>query len=373
MPINLTDVRVFDGHRLTDPTTVVIDGTVIGTFIDAASDAASNGAFVGAAADGAEVVDGGGATLLPGLFDAHVHLLSPADLDALARHGVTTALDMACWPAERVDSFRGRVPDIRSAGVPAIGPGGNHARMPGMPAEAILTRPDQAGPFVARRVAEGSDYIKVVIEGDLLDQETIDAVVAHGKANGKLTVAHASSLDAYRRAVRAGADVITHAPRDGVLDAGTVARMAEQGQIAVPTLAMMEAVINGARIPGEDYGHSRDSVAALHAAGVPIVAGTDAFSGPAPIPNPVTHGPGLHHELALLVGAGLSPAEALRAATSLAARHFGLTDRGAVRPGLRADLLLIDGDPLSDITATRRIRRIWSAGREVTPATAGAN
>ena len=339
-----TDVRVFDGTRLTEPTTVVLDGPLIGT--DAA---------------GAQVVDGTGATLLPGLFDAHVHLLTPDDLSALAGHGITTALDMACWPKDRVDSFRGRVPDIRSAGLPAIGPGGNHAKMPGMPAEAILTAPGQAAEFVARRVAEGSDYIKVVIEGDLLDQATIDAVIAEGKAHGKLTVAHASSVDAYRRAVQAGADVITHVPRDGVLDAEITSRMAAQGQIAVPTLAMMEAVTTSFHPDGEDYAASRDSVAALHAAGVPILAGTDAFAGPM-LPVPVAQGASLHHELTLLVAAGLSEIETLRAATGLPARHFGFADRGAVREGLRADVVLVDGDPTRDITATGRIRGVWAAG-----------
>lgn len=343
----LINARVFDGVGRTEPTTVVIDGPLIG-----------------ADATGSEALDCAGSTVLPGMFDAHVHLLGPEDLRALAGHGITTALDMACWPKERVDSFRGQVPDVRSAGLPAIGPGGNHAKMPGMPEEAVLTAPDQAGSFAARRVAEGSDYIKVVIEDDLLDQATIDAVVAAGKARGKLTVAHASSVDAYHRAVEAGADVITHVPRDGVLDAATTSRMIEQGQIAVPTLAMMEAVITGARSEGQDYGYSRDSVAALHEAGVPVLAGTDAFSGPL-LPDPVAHGTSLHRELALLVEAGLTPSEALRAATELPARHFGFPDRGSVREGLRADLVLVDGDPTRDITATAAVRRVWAAGEVV--------
>jgi imidazolonepropionase-like amidohydrolase len=341
----VTGVRLFDGTGLTEPTTVVLDGPLIG-----------------GDATGAEILDGTGATLLPGLVDAHVHLLTPDDLRALAAHGVTTALDMACWPRERADSFRGGVPDIRSAGLPAIGPGGNHAKMPGMPEEAILTAPGQAAEFVARRVAEGSDYLKVVIEGDLLDQATIDAVVAAGRAHGKLTVAHAASVDAYRRAVRAGADVITHVPRDGVLDAETASKMAAQGQIAVPTLAMMEALTT--KLGADGYASSRDSVTALHAAGVPILAGTDAFSGPM-LPFPVVHGASLHHELVLLVEAGLSETDALRAATDLPARYFGLPDRGAVREGLRADLVLVEGDPTRNITATEKIRRVWVAGEEV--------
>lgn len=343
----LTNVRVFDGVDLTGPTTVVVDGPVIGTD-----------------ARGVEILDGGGGTLLPGLFDAHVHMNAPGEPAELLDHGITTALDMACFPAEKMRSFRGMAPDIRSAGTPAIGPGGPHSHMPGMPREAVLDGPEGAEEFVARRVADGVDYIKIVVDGDRLGQATVDALVAAGQRSGKLTVAHAASLASFRRAVRSGVDVVTHVPRDGVLDQETVAQMVEQGQVAVPTLAMMKAVIKGAGTEGEDYSCSRESVAALHRAGVPVLAGTDAFAGPAPVPDPVPHGTGLHHELALLVDAGLTAAEALRAATVLPARHFRLRDRGALTAGLRADLLLIDGDPLTDITATRNIRRVWCAGAE---------
>ncbi|MBA3905095.1 MAG: amidohydrolase family protein [Pseudonocardiales bacterium] len=348
-PIAITDVRVCDGERLSEPTTVVIDGATVGT-----------------GGVGAEVVDGRGSVLLPGLVDAHVHLLALDELGRLADFGVTTALDMACWPPPHVDALRGHAPDIRSAGTPAIGAGGTHARLPGMPADAILTGTEQAEPFVAKRVAEGSDYIKVVIEWpgpDLLDQATIDAIVAAARAHGKLSVAHASSVAAYRMAVNAGADVITHVPRDGIVDAETVARMVECGQIAVPTLTMMEAVVGQLRPPGDDYAYSRDSVAALHTAGVPILAGTDAAAVPM-LPHPVRHGESLHDELALLVDAGLTAVEALRSATVLPARHFDLAHRGAVVPGLRADLVLVDGNPLMDIAATRRIRHVWCAGTE---------
>ncbi|WP_297645106.1 amidohydrolase family protein [Pseudonocardia sp.] len=351
MTTTLRNVRVFDGDRLLEPGTVVIDGALIGNPGPEGTD-----------------VDGRSGVLLPGLFDAHVHLLGPDDLDRLAASGVTTALDMACWPPPHVDALRGRVPDIRSAGTPAIGAGGPHARMPGMPADAILSAPEEAEPFVAKRVAEGSDYIKIVAERpgpDMLDQATVDALVAAARAHGKLSVAHASSVAAYRTAVQAGVDVVTHVPLDGVLDDETVARMVAEGQVAVPTLSMMEATVRGRGRPGEAYENARDSVAALHAAGVPVLAGTDANSAPGS-PSPVSHGDSLHHELALLVEAGLSTVEALRSATSLPARCFGLGDRGSITPGLRADLVLVTGDPLADIAATRSIERIWCAGVDVT-------
>jgi imidazolonepropionase-like amidohydrolase len=138
----------------------------------------------------------------------------------------------------------------------------------------------------------------------------------------------------------------------------------------VPTLAMMEAIVNNLAPPDADYAYSRASVAALHQAGVPILAGTDANDSPG-TPSRVPHGDSLHHELELLVDAGLSPRDALRAATSRPARSFGLPDRGAIEPGLRADLVLIEGDPLRDIRATRSIRRIWCGGYEVQPAGTG--
>ena len=133
--------------------------------------------------------------------------------------------------------------------------------------------------------------------------------------------------------------------------------------VAIPTLTMMEGT--AASRPAASYDAARDTVTALHDAGVVILAGTDANAAPG-VPFQVPHGESLHHELALLVDAGLTPSEVLRAATSLPAHHFGLTDRGRVDPGLRADLVLIDGDPTTEIRTTRNLRRVWCAGVEVT-------
>ncbi|MFJ8165719.1 amidohydrolase family protein [Streptomyces sp. NPDC096136] len=350
----LTGVRVFDGRRILDPATVVVDGGVIGT--DPA---------------GARVVDCAGGVLLPGLIDAHVHLRGPGDLRRLRDHGVTTALDMATWPPALVDSLRG-VPgltDVRSPGTLAVAAGGPHSGLPGVPPDSVVTGPGDAERFVAARVAEGADYIKIVAERPgpgALDQPTLDALVAAAHAHGRLVVAHAAAVEAYAMAQEAGADVLTHVPGDRALDAAAAARMRAAGRAAVPTLTMMEGLA-GTGLPGVAYAPARAGVAALHRAGVPVLAGTDANATPG-VPFTPAHGSSLHHELELLVDAGLSPREALRAATVLPARHFGLTDRGAVRPGLRADLVLLDGDPLADIRATRRIRRVWCAGTGHVPA-----
>ena len=101
-----------------------------------------------------------------------------------------------------------------------------------------------------------------------------------------------------------------------------------------------------------------ENVRRMKASGVTMLAGTDA-------PNLGSFGISLHGQLELLMRAGLTPAEALRAATQAPAKAFGLTDRGQIKPGSRADLVLVDGNPLDDIRITRAIVRVFKNGYEV--------
>lgn len=104
---------------------------------------------------------------------------------------------------------------------------------------------------------------------------------------------------------------------------------------------------------------------ALSDTGVDLLAGTDA-SLPLPFLGGLAHGASVHHELQYLVRAGLTPAQALRAATSTTARRFGLDDRGRIAEGRRADLVLVDGDPTTTISDTLNIRAIWRRGTRLT-------
>jgi imidazolonepropionase-like amidohydrolase len=353
----LTRVRVFDGQQLLPPATVVIEGDRIGT--DPA---------------GARVIDGAGGVLLPGLTDAHVHVRDRGPLERLASFGVTTVLDMANPSPALVGSLRS-VPGLtglRSAGLPALAPGSLHARMLVTDERAQIKGAGQAEQFVAHRVAEGSDYIKIVIgsPGADHDQATVDALVTAAHAHGKQAVAHASSCAAVAKAQRAGVDVLTHVPLDRALDEADVALMAADGRILIPTLTMMQTLVARLGLPDGSYAAARASVAAAYRAGVPILAGTDA-NADAGSPAAVSHGDSLHHELELLVDAGLTSLDALRAATVLPARYFALEDRGVAEPGRRADLVLIGGDPLRDIRATRSLRRVWCGGIERAPLTQG--
>ena len=201
--IAITRVKVFDGNALTDERTVVIDYGVISE-----------------AATAERTVDGQHGTLLPGFIDSHVHLLSLAELEQGTQWGCTTMLDMGSQSMAVTDSLRHRqgLADIRGAGNLASAPGGMQTTRMGFPASSAVTGPADASRFVAERVAEGADYIKVIVEDPhimgsaALDGATIAALVKAAHQAGLKAIAHVTTLAALSNAAYAGVDILTHAP-----------------------------------------------------------------------------------------------------------------------------------------------------------------
>ena len=351
------NVDVFDGQNLVGPTTVVIDGSVIGV-------ANSPGPA------GAEI-DGTGCTLLPGLIDCHVHAYTEDHLREFASYGVTTVLDMGSFtdigPLRTRSNRPGSgLPSYRSALCPAAHPSSRHAAFLKLADADLVGGAAEAEPFAAARLAAGPDYLKIIGDVPGFDEPTLAALAKAARDRGMLSIAHAAHKQAYERAVRAGVDVLTHIPVDGVLDDETVAQLKAADRVVVPTLGMMNAHVAAMkRIPGKE-GLSFDTVLAnlekLHQAGVPLCAGTDANDIPT-LAYPM--GISLHDELELMTRGGMTTTEVLRAATSEAAKAFGFGDRGSVREGLRADLALVEGNPVEDIAATKNLRRVWIGGVEV--------
>ena len=207
----------------------------------------------------------------------------------------------------------------------------------------------------------------------------------------KLTIVHATTADAARRAINAGIDGLGHlffdcsptsALIDGIVKSGafiiptTVTLSTAFGNTAAALAAdkrvssklskeWLEALSRSMNVyPQGKLENAYSTIRALRDAGVDILAGSDV-SEPTPALGGLAHGASLHHELQLLVAAGLKPIEALRAATSTPARRFGLNDRGRISPGALADLLLIEGDPLSNISDTLSIQTVWHRGVEL--------
>lgn len=401
----VTGAQVFDGEKPLGVTTVVIQG---GRIVQVGGRAPAE----------AEVVDGAGATLLPGLIDAHVH----ADRDSLAlalRFGVTTELEMQ---GANTRNRRGAiseddsVADVRSSGFALTPPGGHPSELfpkdfhPGRPAgggpggehrgeppyRPDATSPEAAAASIPQLIAHGSDYIKFMIDDGsveghpglpMLDQATLNAGVAAAKKHGALTVAHALTIDATRMAIEAGIDGFAHLfvepPTDEIVtlikDAGmfvvpctvlnasmmgiTGSELADDPRVASRLNAAWDATLRSCfgHYPQGKLQDVLNSVKALADAGVDLLVGTDV-SQPMPFLGGLAPGASVHQELQHLVEAGLTPAAALRAATATTARRFHLSDRGRIAEGLRADLLLVDGDPITTITDTLNTRAVWRRG-----------
>ena len=391
----ITNAQIFDGERVIEDQTVVIDGAKIHS-------------VGGIAPTGANVIDAHGATLLPGLIDSHVHTDLNGLHDALS-FGVTTELEMnGRWSHKERKQIaeRNDIADLRSPGM-GITPKGGHPTQYMSSSSNLLLRffyrypfvstPDEAVRFVAKQVAEGADYIKIFIEDGscvgfpglpILNEETLIAAVKEAHRFDKMAIAHVTTMEGGKRAISAGVDGLAHMFFDQQATTEFVSAIASSGAFVIPTLVTISSAVGNtaSALASDERVRSRldqtwldalsrsmdvypkgklddafASVMVLYKAGVDILAGSDV-SEPIPSLGGLAHGASLHHELQLLVAAGLTPIEALRAATATPARRFGLTDRGRIVPGARADLLLVDGDPTTNISDTLSIRAVWRRG-----------
>ncbi|KAI0468989.1 putative hydrolase [Xylaria cf. heliscus] len=349
----INNVRVFDGYRLLPTTTVVIDGDTI-------ADVGNNG-------DAAIHIDGEGGVLLPGFIDAHAHPRNVGDLQDLSRYGVTTAMLMACFQPQLCQSLKNHtgLVDIVAGSLPAAAPGSIHGNIVAAAdgnGDRLVYNASMAPQWVDDALSWGPDFVKLIAGSPGLDQETLNILTKTSHSRHKRVACHASTHNAYKQAEIAGVDIIQHAPLDEPISARLAKGIASRGQGATPTLAMMRAISDAS--PGSrNYTAGEETVRRLKEAGVPIIAGTDANLVQGLI-SIVPFGISLHEELQLLVNAGLSPVEALNATTFTAAKHWGLNDRGVIAPGKRADLVLLSGNPLENINATKTIQRVWLAGVE---------
>ena len=346
----LENVRIFDGNRIMEPSSIAIDD---GRIVERVSDA--------------EKYDCKGHILIPGLVDAHVHPLHYVDLKTMAQIGVTTAMSMGTFNKEHMASLRNHVgvTDMLVAGLPAAGPDNRSVKfLANWPTEETLTEPSQAEGFVDLQLSRGAEYVKIIADIPGMSQEIINALVDASRRRKKLVVCHAAAAEPARQSLRAGADQLHHSPTDALLSEADVEHYKRLGSINCPTLTAMEIFSKAMPRPGSDYSKARDNVRALHKAGVTILAGTDANETPQ-FPVSIPFVTSFHRELELLSEAGLSNLDVLRSATVLPAKHFGLNDRGVIALGYRADLVLLSANPLEDITATTKIEEVWIEGVEV--------
>ena len=383
----IRNVRLFDGDIVIPQASVVVENGLIKA--------------VAAAVEpppGAEIIDGTGKTLLPGLIDSHVHIWEEDKLRQAPVFGVTVLVDMFTsveFASGIKKAQAGPGPHSQAYLVSpqtVVTVAGGHCTQYGLKIPTLQSAAE-AQSFVDARIAEGSDFIKIIYDDGsaynyrlpTLSLEELQAAVRAARARHKLSVVHAGSLRKCMEALEAGADGLAHLNFDDASHENFGRLAAAKKAFVIPTLSVLMAmngrpdaagIADDTRLrpflksgdfqllrskpsflssPGA-YAAAEKALRQLHEAKVPILAGTDTS-------NPGTaFGAALHGELELLVQAGLTPLDALRAATSVPADIFGIKNRGRIRPGLAADLVLVEGDPAADIKATRAIVSVWKDG-----------
>jgi len=363
------------------------------------------------APDGGPVLDLSDRTCLPGLIDMHTHLTDrpgdTADLSVyyhrtldeqlvIARQnarvtlldGFTTTRDVGTYIAwadralrDEINAGRSTGPRVLAAGfyltVPGGGgdlviPGHDESEIPPLVRMGVARGPEQFRQKAELAVAGGADLLKVIASGAVLayggipgapemTPEEIAAVVEVAHRNGRKVAAHAHGAQSIREAILAGADTIEHA---SLIDDEGI-RLAREHDVA---LSM--DVYNGDYIDSEGRRQGwpeeflrknletveaqRQGFTRAHAAGVPIVYGTDAAVYP--------HGLNAR-QFPIMVQRGMTPMEAIRSATSVAAKYLGWSDRvGALAPGRYADLIAVSCDPLADIACLQHVDVVVKGG-----------
>jgi imidazolonepropionase-like amidohydrolase len=336
-----------------------------------------------------------GATLLPGLVDAHVHLVASGDPDLAAGlpkteaertlaavvnarrnldRGVTLVRDLGAPRAEAV-LVGGAVEEGALAGprVVAAGPAvtmtGGHIPYLGRITDGV----DAMRAAVRANLALGARCIKVVATGGVLTpgvdprkpaytQAELDALVDEAHRLGLTVAAHAIGEGGVAAALRAGVDSIEHGM---FLDEAAIELFLATGARLSATFSAPYGILSGPSVPGWIKDRARPaaeaqarSFQAAVQAGVPVVAGTDAGT-------PDNHHGGVAREVGFMVEAGLDVLRGVRAATAEGAELLGVDDRGVLQRGAAADVLVAGGDVAADVAALQRVVAVFQDGRQV--------
>jgi imidazolonepropionase-like amidohydrolase len=336
-----------------------------------------------------------GATLLPGLVDAHVHLVASGDPDLAAGlpkteaertlaavvnarrnldRGVTLVRDLGAPRAEAV--LVGRAveegalagPRVVAAG-PAVTMTGGHIPYLGRVTDGV----DAMRAAVRANLALGARCIKVVATGGVLTpgvdprkpaytQAELDALVDEAHRLGLTVAAHAIGEGGVAAALRAGVDSIEHGM---FLDEAAIELLLATGARLSATFSAPYGILSGPSVPGWIKDRARPaaeaqarSFQAAVQAGVPVVAGTDAGT-------PDNHHGGVAREVGFMVEAGLDVLRGVRAATAEGADLLGVDDRGVLQRGAAADVLVAGGDVAADFAALQRVVAVFQDGRQV--------
>lgn len=352
----ITNVTLFNGEEVVENTSVLVKDGVIA---EVSKKIKTN----------AEVINGKGKFLMPGMTNAHVHAWGPSSLTEAAKAGVVNLLDM-----HGMEIAQGMMKGLKDstnyaryfvAGAAATVPGG-HGTQYGFPTPT-LTKPEEAEGFVNDRVQAGASYLKIIVEPwkETLSHKTVKALVEAAHATEIVAVVHISKVEDARKVLANGADGLVHLWWDKLISAEELQQWAKNEDCFImPTVLTNKLILAEIRKTAPEGSILSDEellqqVKMAYEAGIPILAGTDP-------PNAgINYGTDLYKELELLSKAGIPNVEVLKSATSLPPKHFKLGKLGMVKQGYKADLILLNANPILDIQNINTIETVWKDGKEV--------
>lgn len=334
---------------------------------------------------GAKIINAKGKALLPGFFDVHTHWTAggspstfPQIANAYVGAGVTTVNDFNEAPEAYAPlrAWLGQMtaPHVRFAARIST-PGGHGADWADQATTLWVNTPDAGKAAIESLVAYKPDLVKIFSDGwrygvspdnTSMDEWTLKATVEAAHTHDWPVLTHTVTVDRGLVAARAGVDSLAHGLQDRPITAEEVAAIKQSGMAMAPTLAVYDPYKRG-DVKADDprlkqtfrkFGYALGNVKALFDAGVPIALGTDAGMPGTP------HGPSTLHEMELLVQAGLTPTQALVAGTQTSAKVMRIdADRGTIAVGKRADIVLIDGTPWTNIKDVYKVSQVLIDGK----------
>lgn len=355
----VTNVRLFDGEGVMEKVNVEVRGG----FVISVSNLSLS--------QDIQTIDGTGKTLIPALSNAHVHLWTPEDLKESARAGVLNVFDMHGLEMyqDRLRIFKDSTSyaNFYAAGAAATAPEG-HGTQYGFPTPT-LTTVSEASNFINDRVGNGADYIKIIVEPRkaTLSHEVVAKLIEESHKINKIAVVHISLLADAIKVLENNADGLVHIWSDKPINTKSLSKLKkEKSFFVIPTMLTtikaLEYMNKNEISTGDSMSRALllDELKRLYDAKIPLLTGTDP-------PNlNINYGTDLYQEMKLFGEAGIPNLEVLKCATSNISKAFGIKDSGKIKSGFKADMILIDGNPVENIADIANINTIWKNGKVLT-------